>query len=81
MYPSPITLCVTAVLLHGVSCHLFPAVLGPVTKMDHFKDYNKRQSITELQQCISAGINAAFPGNTSRFFLTAGSRCNKNSNI
>ena len=65
-----LTLCVTAVLLHGVSCHLFPAVLDSATKMDHFTNFNKRQSLAQLQQCISAGVNAAFPGNTASSFVS-----------
>ena len=71
MYPSTIILCAAAVLLHGVSCHLFSAVLNPLTKADHFKDNHKRQSIAQLQQCITAGVTAALQGNSSSFV----SRC------
>ena len=71
MYPSTIILCAAAVLLHGVSCHLFPAVLNPLTKADHFKDNHKRQTIAQLQQCITAGVTAALQRNSSSFV----SRC------
>lgn len=67
MYPSTIMLCAAAVLLHGVSCHLFSAVLNPLTNADHFKDNHKRQSIAQLQQCVTAGVTAALQGNSSSF--------------
>ena len=66
MYQSPIILCAAVVLFHGVSCHLFPAVLDPLTKVDHSHDY-KRQSVAQLQECVSAGINVALSGNTPSF--------------
>ena len=62
MYQSPIILCAAVVLFHGVSCHLFSAVLDPLTKVGHSNDY-KRQSVAQLQECVSARINAALSGN------------------
>ena len=67
MCPSTVTLCAAIVLFHGVSCHLFPeAILDPLTSVDHPKSY-KRQTVTELRQCISEKFNAAFMGNASQF--------------
>ena len=56
------------VLLHGVSCHLFPqAVLNQlVTNVELPKQY-KRQTTNELVVCVSDKLDAAFHGNTSRF--------------
>ena len=67
MQPSTVILCAVVILLHGVSCRLFPEViLDPLTTVNQLKDY-KRQTISELRQCVSEGITAAFPGNTSSF--------------
>ena len=67
MCPSTVTLCVAIVLLHGVSCHLFPeAIINPLSSVNRPKNY-KRQTLDELRQCITTKFNAAFPGNTSRF--------------
>ena len=68
MYQAPIILCAAVVLFHGASCHLSPAVLDPLTKVDHSNDY-KRQSVAQLQECVSAGINAAFVGKYPEFYI------------
>ena len=56
------------VLLHGVSCHLFPqAVLNQLVTNVEFPKQYKRQTTNELLGCVSDKLDVAFRGNTSSF--------------
>ena len=61
-----VILCTAVGLLHGVNCHLFPqAILNTLRDKASPEEY-KRQTNAQLQ-CVSDRLDAAFPGNTSRF--------------
>ena len=63
MHSSLVIVCSAMVLLHGVSCYLFPqAVLNQVG----FPKVYKRQTDAR-KQCVLDKFDAAFQGNNSRF--------------
>ena len=65
MYLSVVILCTAVGLLQGVNCHFFPnTILNTLIDKASPEEY-KRQ--TNTLQFISDRLDAAFPGNTSRF--------------
>ena len=67
MYSFLVILCTSMVLLHGVSCQLFPrAILNRVTNNVGASVAHKRQEVDGPLQCALDRFDAVYQGNTSR---------------
>ena len=68
MHSTLVILLSAAVLLRGISCHLFPlAVFEKLTGMELSNQYKRHANTYAIVQCVNDKVDAAFRGNTSRF--------------